>query len=110
MIFFLSSQGSVEHANRDVEDILARFLKENNTTEWADYLCGVLTVSEEPTGPADEVWQRLETEEDLEAALGGAGMGGDVQSQNEAEVSRVLIVLRQGLFLNFGSFTAPLFL
>ena len=29
------SQGSVERANQDVENLLAAYLRENNTTKWA---------------------------------------------------------------------------
>ena len=84
----------MERANRDVEDILACWMRENDTTKWADGLRCVQWQKNnrlhsgigrtpfnamfgehrysDTNGNAlpDEVWATLTTEEDLTVALG----------------------------------------
>ena len=104
-------QGSVERANRDVEDILACWMRDNNTTEWADNLRCVQYLKNQrhhsgigrtpfnamfgehrysdQSGNVlpNDVWKGLESEEDLAVALGLSGSVVGAPNQNENDES-----------------------
>ena len=103
------SQGSVERANQDVENILACWLRENDTLKWGDGLRFVQWqknnrhhrgIGRSPyqamfgdnryrdyRGAAlpNEVWQNIETEEQLAEALNTAPLPEESSNENESE-------------------------
>ncbi|XP_063850958.1 KRAB-A domain-containing protein 2-like [Scylla paramamosain] len=67
------SQGSVERANRDIEAILACWMKDNNSTQWTPYeaMYGQKArLGVDANSVPEEVLDGMQTEEQLAEALG----------------------------------------
>ena len=75
------SQGSVERANRDIEDMMSTWMDSNSTDKWADGLRFVqcmknramfgqpMKVGLKTSNPPDEAVESLQTEEDLDILI-----------------------------------------